>query len=228
MNILSLDTSTRLLGVGVLGSNGESASGRFDDDGHSAPLFTRIDQLLSEAGLSGDNINLLAIVGGPGSFTGLRIGIAGLLGWAEASDIPLQPIDSFHAIRSSVPSDRFPVLIVIYSRAEEFYFQTANSPDNYSDPFIGGLDDAVERVESKIAVVGPGAERFMNLPGCGDSGKFRFSGDSLAECDMISVCREAKMMYDYNSKLADKRSVEPYYMTLSQAQINFGERERRL
>lgn len=228
MNILALDTSTRLLGVGVLSSTGESASDRFDDDGHSAPLFSRVEQILGEAGLSRDEIDFLAVVNGPGSFTGLRIGMSGLLGWAEASNIPVQAIDSFHAMRVSIPPKSYPALIVIYARAEEFYFQIAHAREDYSEPFVGEWKNAAERLKSEVAVVGPGAERLMKICGSENSELLKWDGIVLSGCDMISVCREAKKMYDCDGESADNRRIEPFYMTLSQAQINFEKRERRL
>lgn len=226
MNIVSLDTSTRQLGVGVLGSNGELASGRFDDGGHSSPLFGRIDQVLDEAGMARDAVELLVIVSGPGSFTGLRIGMSGLMGWAEAAGLPLQPVDSFRAIRASVPGGVFPVLITIHSRAEEFYYQIAESRESYSEPFVGSIEAAMQRAGSEMTVAGPGTDRFMRLIGA-DAGFVRCDSE-LEACDMISVCREAKKIYDSDGSLADSRRVEPYYMTLSQAQINFENRERRI
>ncbi len=226
MNIVSLDTSTRQLGVGVLGSNGELASGRFDDGGHSSPLFSRIEQVLQEASLTKEVVGLLAIVSGPGSFTGLRIGMSGLIGWAEAARLPLQPVDSFMAMRASIPESAFPTLITIHSRAEEFYYQIAESRESYSEPFVGPVEVAQQEVDAEMTVAGPGADRFMRLIGTDKS--FSRCDPDLEACNMISVCREAKTMYDCDGSLADSRRAEPYYMTLSQAQLNFENRERRI
>jgi tRNA threonylcarbamoyladenosine biosynthesis protein TsaB len=226
VNIVSLDTSTRLLGVGVLGSNGELASGRFDDGGHSSPLFGRIDGVLHEADVAKDAVDLLAIVSGPGSFTGLRIGMSGLMGWAEAATPPLHPVDSFRAMRVSIPETGFPALITIHSRAEEFYYQIAGSPEDFSEPFVGPVETAREQAGTGMVVVGPGADRFTKLQG--SDSEFSRCAPELEACDMISVCREAKKMYDCDGSLADSRRVEPFYMTLSQAQINFEKRERRI
>ena len=226
MNVLAIDTSTMQLGIGIVSESGHVYSHRWDGIGHSAPLFGRITDALEAAELQTHEIELLAVVNGPGSFTGLRIGLAGLLGWAVGQRLPIQPVDSFAAMRTGLPAELYPVLIAIHSRGDEFYMQYLLAVDDCSsEPFIGEMQSALDAVAEDCTVCGSGAERFMNI--AGDNTGFRLSSPEHRAADMIAVCREAERRYSARPDGTLEYAVEPYYMTLSQAELKFRQRGRQ-
>ena len=230
MNILAVDTSTLKLGIGVITGSGESFSQRWSEEGHSARLFGRIEFAIERVGLDKGDIDLLGVVSGPGSFTGLRIGMAGLLGWAVATGLPIQPVDSFAAMKASVPDTMYPLLIVIHSRGDDFYMQylAASATTEDAAPFVGSTDSLGDLPSDKCTLCGPGSERLSDM--LSDDGKNRFqsAGSDYSEPDMIAVCTVAARLFSERAEPRDDYKIEPYYMTLSQAQINFEQRERRL
>ena len=147
MNVLAVDTSTMQLGIGIVSESGDAYSHRWDGIGHSAPLFGRITDALDAAKLKMHEIDLLAVVNGPGSFTGLRIGLAGVLGWAVGQQLPVQPVDSFTAVRIGLPDELYPALIAIHSRSDEFYMQYLSASDiRAPESFVGDVQAALDIV----------------------------------------------------------------------------------
>jgi len=65
---------------------------------HSEKLFEVIDSIIHQSGISKSEIKSIAISSGPGSFTGLRIGMAATKGMAEALNIPIIPVPTFEAL----------------------------------------------------------------------------------------------------------------------------------
>jgi len=225
MNILAVDTSTPELGIGIVTGSGEEYAQRWKEIGHSEPLFPRIGFVLDRVGLGSGEIDLLAVVSGPGSFTGLRIGMAGLLGWGVSVGIPVQPVDTFAAMRASLADENYPLLVAVHSRRDEFYLQLYSSSGNVGEPFVGGIDLIEGQVSGDCYVCGSGAEKFVELAASVASDRFKPAAPELRAPNLISVCREAERMFD--GKADSDYDVEPYYMTLSQAEINFENNENR-
>lgn len=230
MNTLAIDTSTLRLGIGIVAGAGESLSQRRADEGHSAPLFGRIESAMNQLGLGLGDIDLLSVISGPGSFTGLRIGMAGVLGWAVSAGLPVQSVDSFAAMRASVPDSMYPLLIAIHSRGDEFYMQYLASPDRIEDskPFMGSVESLSSLPSDRCNVCGPGTVRLIELMNSAQKEHFESAGSDYIEPDMSAVCKVAGELFTKREPAPDDYMIEPYYMTLSQAQINFESRERRL
>lgn len=105
-NILAIDTTTSALNV-VLIKNDEvfSTSEEFGKSGHSANLMPTIDKALKAHGVDISQIDTVAAVVGPGSFTGIRIGVSAMTAIAFANAAKRIAVTSFELIaynRSSV------------------------------------------------------------------------------------------------------------------------------
>ena len=99
--ILSLDTSTQICSV-ALASDGKLLGMResTDDKSHSRLLSVFIQELLSECRLEVSQLDAIAVSKGPGSYTGLRIGVSTAKGIAYGSNIPLIGIGTLDALVS--------------------------------------------------------------------------------------------------------------------------------
>lgn len=98
--LLLIETSTRVCSVG-LAIDGKLLSLHEDHSAnysHSAVLTVFIEQVLQETGLTPNNLNGVAVSQGPGSYTGLRIGVSAAKGICFALDIPLIAIDTLQAM----------------------------------------------------------------------------------------------------------------------------------
>lgn len=95
MKILAIDTSTLVMGVAILEENkvlGELITNSLKK--HSVRLMPAIDQLMKELELTVEDINLLAVTKGPGSYTGIRIGVTTAKTLAWVHQIPLYGIST--------------------------------------------------------------------------------------------------------------------------------------
>lgn len=120
MKILSFDTSTEACSCALY------IDGKIQDRSIIAPrqhatlILTMVDELLSDAGLKPNQLDLLAFGRGPGNFTGLRIACGVAQGIAFGADIPVAPISSL-ATLAQAAQNKTHVLAVIDARMREIY-----------------------------------------------------------------------------------------------------------
>jgi len=107
--IICLETSTPLCSVALCGKDGVVAVRESDENkSHASLLTVFIDELLSGAGLKASELEAVAISKGPGSYTGLRIGVSTAKGICYAASVPLIGIETtlsmFHGITDTIKS----------------------------------------------------------------------------------------------------------------------------
>ena len=99
MNILAIDTSNQLLGVALLKDNqviGEVVTNLAKN--HSVRLMPAIEKLMNEVDMTPDQLNKIVVAKGPGSYTGVRIGITTAKSLAWALNIPVVGISSLEVL----------------------------------------------------------------------------------------------------------------------------------
>ncbi len=129
-----------LLATDTSGKNGSIALARCEQDGHcdvievvplaggtfSAELVPQIVDLLRRHGLSKSDLNAFAVASGPGSFTGLRIGLAAIKGLGEILEKPIAAVSLLEAM-ASTSNHTGCVLAAMDAGRGEFYVATYNS-----------------------------------------------------------------------------------------------------
>ncbi len=123
MNYLSIDASTEACSV-ALQVNGKVTS-RYElcPQSHSLKLLPMVDELLNEAGIKLADLDGLIFGRGPGSFTGVRIGVGVAQGLAFAADIPVVGVSSLQAM-AQIAYTQFAqtsVIVAIDARMSEVY-----------------------------------------------------------------------------------------------------------
>ena len=111
-NFLAIDTSSRYLSV--LAVKGEKVVLRHVPDcalQHSVVVMGEVDKALKEAELTPEECDFFAAVTGPGSFTGIRIGISTVKGFAVATGKPLVAVTAFELLAYNVEDDNFYTVI---------------------------------------------------------------------------------------------------------------------
>jgi tRNA threonylcarbamoyladenosine biosynthesis protein TsaB len=99
VKILGLDTATATAGIAIVDEHGRvRAEARHATESRGADLLVAIDRVCREAGVSPADLHAIAIGAGPGSFTGLRIGMATAKGIAFAAGRPLWAVSSLAAL----------------------------------------------------------------------------------------------------------------------------------
>lgn len=123
MKILALETSTMLGGIAVVDEvAGLIAETRLNvKTTHSERLMTVIDFTLKQSSLSLDDIDAFAVAIGPGSFTGLRIGLSTAKGLSFATGKPIVTVPTLDAFSWNFPFSMFPVCLMLDARKSEVY-----------------------------------------------------------------------------------------------------------
>ena len=129
MKVLAFDCSGASCSAAVV-IDGRPASQRFVpmERGHAEALLPMIETVLREAALTPVALDLLAVTIGPGSFTGLRIGLAAARGLALARKLPAIGVTSFDAVKVDGPTEQ-PLFIALESKRAELFLQRRDRAD---------------------------------------------------------------------------------------------------
>lgn len=98
MKILGFDTATQTSGIAIIDGDHTLAEARHDASGRNSDLLVAIDLVCKRAGIGPRELDAIAVGAGPGSFTGLRIGMATAKGIAFAAKKPLWAVSSLAAL----------------------------------------------------------------------------------------------------------------------------------
>ena len=168
MKILAADTSTRTCSVALIQNDAliaETTTGMRET--HSKHLMDMIDQLLTQARLDINALDALAVVKGPGSFTGLRIGISTVKGLAAATGIPVYGISALEALAWQCKGYATRIYPMIDARRDEVYTAgyrvTDKGLDKQMAEQVGAPDKVVKAMETPCLCIGTGALLYREL-----------------------------------------------------------------
>ena len=163
MNILAIDTSTAILSIALKTDNGYEerlVEGPFS---HSEDLLPEIESLLSRFSLDISDLSLIVVAKGPGSFTGLRIGMASAKGIASALSIPVVSIPTLDAICQAVSFYPGAVISVIDAKKRKFYISAKKGQRTIMEDRDGNAEDVIKTLKKEdmpILITGPDALLF--------------------------------------------------------------------
>ncbi len=125
MRILALDTSTGHCSVTVLSEGICYSAEGTEAESQASSLFSLLAHVLQRVGLSYAQLDRIAVTTGPGSFTGVRIGLAAAKGIALASGLPLIGVSGLEAIawEAARKQPAMPILAVLDARRNQLYAQ---------------------------------------------------------------------------------------------------------
>lgn len=122
MRILAIDTSTMLGGIAILDESLLIAESRLNvKTTHSERLMTEIEHCLKQSGIKISDIDVFAVATGPGSFTGLRIGLSTVKGFSYATGKPIVSVPTLEALAWNFPCSKYPVCTMLDARKKEVY-----------------------------------------------------------------------------------------------------------
>jgi tRNA threonylcarbamoyladenosine biosynthesis protein TsaB len=123
LSILALESAGSACSAALL-RDGRIAAQRFAEmeHGQAEALIPMVQAVMTEAGLGYDQIDLVAVGTGPGSYTGVRVALAAARGLASAAGKPLTGVSNFDAVYAAVATHR-PALVAIETRRADFYIQ---------------------------------------------------------------------------------------------------------
>ena len=186
MTILALEFSSLQRSVAVARPGSGSAVHEIIESGGSGTnAFGMIERVLGEAKVEREQIDLIAVGLGPGSYTGIRVAISLAQGWQLARGAHTIGVSSVAAIAAQVRIEWLfgRVHIVVDAQRQEFYLATyeinETSATEIAPLKILPRAEVQRRTEKGEIVVGPDAETFKGLaifPGAADVARLAASG----------------------------------------------------
>jgi tRNA threonylcarbamoyladenosine biosynthesis protein TsaB len=148
MIVLAIDTAGVDCAAAVLDSDTGKVLGRVSDTigrGHAERLMTMIDEALAEAKLTLADVGRIGVTVGPGSFTGIRVGVAAARGLALALGVECVGISTLEVLAQTVSESQQPVLAAINAHRDQVYAQSFVSGAPQGEPLLLELDDYLAR-----------------------------------------------------------------------------------
>jgi len=197
MTLVGFDTSTAATSVCVLREDGRafehvpSPERLGQPPGHSRELLPAVHDLMREAEVTWADVHGVAVGTGPGTFTGLRIGVATARALATAARIPVHPVSSLHALAHA--TDEPLVLALIDARRGELFGALFEDGRQVVEPFAARPEELETRVGRELAsavAVGDGSLRFRQVLEAAGA-RVPADGSELHVVRALHVCRLA-------------------------------------
>ena len=220
MRLLAIETATTVCAAAVV-SDGKILSEISLNEKyiHAEKLMTQVDGVLERSGCSLDQLEGIAISIGPGSFTGLRIGLSVAKGLSFAAGKKLIAVPTLHALAQRVVDGGVAlegfVLAVLDARREEVYREFFRVIDGRAVSFAGPLDVSITSLsgdapEGNIWITGDASAKVQSVLGTG-SPRWNLVPEHLACCSAgaVGLLGEALMA---KGRIADPATLEPLYI----------------
>jgi tRNA threonylcarbamoyladenosine biosynthesis protein TsaB len=210
--ILSIETSTTNCSVS-LSKRGETLVLKEDNNSnysHAESLHVFIDEVLKTARIDKKDIDAIAVSKGPGSYTGLRIGVSAAKGLCYALDRPLISISTLHALARKVTTKEGVIVPMLDARRMEVYSAIYNKDYSIRRSIQAQiLDESSFKEEldsSKVVFVGNGTEKTKGLLSHDNA---VYIDSELPSADQMSALAYAKYKISDFENLA---YFEPFYL----------------
>lgn len=151
MKLLAIDTSTMLGGAAIMEDDNLIAETRMNVKiTHSERIMGEIDHIVKRSGLKIDDIDIFAIAIGPGSFTGLRVGLSVIKGLVYATGKRLVSVSTLHALAYAMPFSKYHICTLLDARKKEVYAGIFKWTDN---GFIRMMDEQTIKIDNLLSII---------------------------------------------------------------------------
>ena len=209
--ILNIETATKNCSVALAKEGKTIACKEIAEQNfsHAEKLHVFIEELLAENNLQFSDLNAIAVSQGPGSYTGLRIGVSSAKGLCYALNIPMIAIDTLQLLAKQIQIEEGIIIPMIDARRLEvfsaFYDKNHNQIRNTQAEIID--ETSYQEITETIHLVGDGTEKFKNTL---IDTKFVFHSDVVfpSANEMSQLSFDKYQIRDF----VDVAYFEPYYL----------------
>jgi tRNA threonylcarbamoyladenosine biosynthesis protein TsaB len=191
MNLVAIDTALEACSVGVIAGAQRVLRSEVVGRGHAERLMGMVDAAMAEAGLVWADVERIAVTVGPGSFTGLRVGIAAARGLALVTGAPAVGIGTLavHAETARHEIGNTPILAVLAAGRGEIYGQSFAADGTAEGPAQAAAPETfARRIAANTLIAGSGAAALASI--LGDEARARTVHEQSAP-DIAALCRLA-------------------------------------
>ena len=221
MKILSLDSTSVTASVAIT-ENFEIVAENFINNGltHSQTLMPLVEKSVNESGFSLNDIDVFAVTSGPGSFTGVRIGIASIKGMADALKKDCFTVSTLEAIAQPLKNEDCIACAVMDARCNQVYtaiFENGNRLCEDKAVLIDELGEELKQFSKKIVFIGDGAKIcYDKLNSIIDDVEIADENIRFVHASSIGMLTEEKIAN--GEKTINSANLVPFYLRLPQAE----------
>lgn len=165
MIVLAIDTAGVDCAAAVFESETGKMLGRVSETigrGHAERLMAMIDDAMAEAKLTLTDVERIGVTVGPGSFTGIRVGVAAARGLALALGVECVGVSTLEVLARTASSSEKPVLAAINAHRDQVYAQGFERDVPQGEPLLLELDDYLARATAPGIVLVGSASALVN------------------------------------------------------------------
>ena len=227
MKILAIDTSSFPASVAI--ADGGIMMGEYiirNQRKHSQNIMMMTERLFDDLGMDISDIDIFAVTSGPGSFTGLRIGISSVRAFAQAMKKPVAAVNTLEALAYNFPLSDAVIVPMLDARRDEVFTASYSFNNGEAEevmpPCVMTISELCEKFRnSKVIFTGDGAIIHKDeLKG------FTLAPLNLSETRASSLALAAYKKAEKN-ELCDYNHVSPMYLRKSQAEREYEGRENK-
>jgi tRNA threonylcarbamoyladenosine biosynthesis protein TsaB len=225
MKILAIETATKAGSIAIMDGSTFIGEVRLDVSiAHAERVMNSIAWLLKSSNISIGEIDAFAVSIGPGSFTGLRIGLSTIKGLAFSTGKPIVPVPTLDAIARRFPFCSYSICPMLDARKNEVYAALYKWEGNLCRKVVPETAIAPERLLEKLegptVFIGDGAVTYKDVIVEKMRSDAIYPASSLMSPAASAVAEIALEMLKQGIDV-DPQALTPFYIRRSEAEINW-------
>lgn len=234
MKILGIDTSTMAANVAVLEDDKLICEYTINTKKtHSQKLMPMIENMLKLSDIEIKDIDAIGICVGPGSFTGLRIGMATAKAMSHVNNIPLIGVNSLEILGANMDLCNKKICSILDAQRNQVYtckyIVEENKSKELEEIRIMPIDDLLEELSAtneEWVIVGEAVYKYKEKIESVSNITIPYSVNHITKAS--SLCVVAKNKFEQNIEVHNCYDINPMYIRKSQAEEQYEEKQKRL
>lgn len=226
MKILAVDTSSKNCSVAIVevdennNFNVLAFENSDDEKTHSQKLMPIIDNVFKSTNLSLKDMDLLACCVGPGSFTGIRIGIATMKAFADVTNIKTVSVTSLESLSYNIENSEIIIPIIDCKNGNVYSAMFDSSYKQIGENIADNIENSINIYKTyiknnKVTFVGDGSVLYKDLLTSKLSNELIFSNNNIQSSISLAKCAYKKYLLGI---YGDSNNLSPLYLRKSQAE----------
>ncbi len=223
--LLAVDTATEICGI-ALAVDGRIQAELMLSRGitHTQSVLSAIDALLAITGLTAGDLDAYAVTRGPGSFTGLRIGISTVKGLAFATEKPMVGISTLAVLAHQAPGSADLICPMMDARRNEVYWTLYRREKDGLKAImaerVGPAAEVADAIQEPCQFIGNGVPVYRSVLQQKLTHPAQWAGSAANDLRPAVLAQQAWQQLQ-EGKTADPRTFEPVYLRKSDAELHW-------
>lgn len=223
MKILSIETSGKVCAVALSENNNLIKEELIEDENtHSVKLMPLVDKLLNDTSTSIKDIDLFGCDIGPGSFTGIRIGVSTVKAFLDVTNKKVVGVSALEILAENVQKDGIICSLIdaknqnVYCGIFEKNKENYNQIEDFKFDNINNIINFVKNINKKIIFVGDGSITYKDMI------ESELENVLVLENNQLNARNIAKIVFRKRKEAVDTHNLKPMYLRQSNAEREKG------